>query len=76
MNRPKLGNAQLPVTEDFQKQGLKFVINLIDLIDEEDARPLFVEQRSKQRAFCEEFQRMNFLTNGFPCLAVATSSGL
>src|SRR5438876_5894669 len=75
MNRPKLGNSQLPIAEDFQKQGLKFVINLIDLIDEQNARFLFVEQRSKQRAFCEEFQPMKFLANGFPRVAIATWPG-
>ncbi len=63
---PKLWNAQLPITEDLEKESLELLIDLIDLIHEQDTRFVFVEKRSKYRTFCEELQTVQFLTDGFP----------
>src|SRR5262245_5505072 len=53
-NGSELWNAQLPNAEDLKKQSLEFVIDVIDLVNKQNARLLFVEERTKQRPFREK----------------------
>src|SRR5215467_10212367 len=54
-DRTKLWNAELPIAKYFEKQSLEFLINLVDLVDEQDTRFVFIEKRSEERTFGEKF---------------------
>jgi len=47
-HRPELGNGELPLAQQLKEQGLERVIDLVDLVDEENARLVLVQQRAKQ----------------------------
>src|SRR5437867_13021428 len=70
---PELWNAQLPIAKDLKKQRLKLVIDLVDFIHEQHAG-LLVQERTKQRAFREELEAMQFLTDGIPITAELVDS--
>jgi hypothetical protein len=49
----QLRNAELPYAQQFQQQGLKRVVHLVQFVDQQDTR-LFPLQRAQQRARAEE----------------------
>src|SRR6185295_15205062 len=72
---PKLWDAQLPIAEYLEEQRLERKIDFVDLIDEKDARFVFMEQRPQQRTFCEELQPVQFMADRFPIAADSSCPG-
>ena len=60
----QLRNAQLPHAEQFQQQGLKSVVHLVQFVDEQDTGP-FTLQRAQKGPGTEKLQRLIKLADGF-----------
>ena len=66
LHRSELWDAELPIAENLEKQSLELLIDLVDFIDQEHTRFVFVQESSQQRSFREELQAVQLPTQSLP----------
>ena len=74
LHSPKLRNADLPSGQEFEQHRLEFLVHLVDLVNQQHARPL-TEQCAKQRTLHEEVKGMKTVPNALPIGADALGLG-
>src|SRR5208337_3557469 len=58
LNRAQLGHRDLPGAQNLQQQGFDVVVDLVEFVDQEHARPGFIAKSAQQWALRKEVQRM------------------
>jgi hypothetical protein len=67
----KLGNGQLPFSEDLKQKSLKRLIYLVEFIDKKNARPVAFK-RTHQRTGTEEIPPLEVRLYGLPVFMLAS----
>src|SRR5664279_3489742 len=68
-NRSQLGHRDLPGAKNLQQQGFDVVVDLVEFVDQEHARPGFIAKSAQQRPFRKEVQRVQPVPDLLPVLA-------